>query len=194
MFDKTDFKTSHVIVYPHKQIHIFLSVPFQNISCYCLSHISITLIAFSSVFQNISCYCLSVGLGGTSEYIRLFQNISCYCLSSFRRNVLFWLKNFKTSHVIVYRICTSCIDACPHISKHLMLLFISDVSLSINISSKYFKTSHVIVYPTPSIRICESSCYFKTSHVIVYPKGTVHGNNIIIFQNISCYCLSAVRR
>ena len=98
--------------------------------------------------------------------------------------------NFKTSHVIVYQ--RLWITACKWIF--------------------YFKTSHVIVYHS---KITLSGCNFnnfKTSHVIVYQDRlnwqhvtliiskhlmllfinvpSAKGGHVIIFQNISCYCLS----
>ena len=143
------------------------NIGFQNISCYCLSHVHLSTYCSSlsiskhlmllfiikefkhlfpvSKFQNISCYCLSC----TSDFLFIaftaFQNISCYCLS----NLSFFHDCFQV------------------ISKHLMLLFINETNLFI-----------------------PSTIYFKTSHVIVYPISLLINAVVFAFQNISCYCLS----
>ncbi len=105
-------------------------------------------------------------------------------------------------------------DYYSHISKHLMLLFIKVSSDSLNLSFvdfktshaidykngivyllelQNFKTSHVIVYPNVLILVCWFNYYFKTSHVIVYPSTSyIWSADGMIFQNISCYCLSPV--
>ena len=88
--------------------HLWRSLPFQNISCYCLTVKSVS--GFKSIigFQNISCYCLTIshcrqrlGLNTISKHLMLlfnndgaviqsrwtkFQNISCYCLTIVRHH------------------------------------------------------------------------------------------------------------
>ena len=99
---------------------------------------------------------------------RKFQNISCYCLSI----TLTWQssgqKYFKTSHVIVYHLHQVQSD------RH----------------CRYFKTSHVIVYQLllqlfP--RYTQISKHLMLLFIVWY-DGKL--DNLIVFQNISCYCLS----
>ena len=59
-------------------------------------------------------------------YATKFQNISCYCLSFLPRIQTFDLRDFKTSHVIVYLLSVCSFDRKYFISKHLMLLFIEN--------------------------------------------------------------------
>ena len=54
-----------------------------------------------------------------------------------------------------------------YISIHLMLLFI--------------RISHVTL---------DTVCYFNTSHVTVYQAALTYNKKTLIFQYISCYCLS----
>ena len=142
------FKTSHVIVYPHRLV--------GNLDC------------------------------------NKFQNISCYCLSIIRKILHIWSRDFKTSHVIVYLISSRLVPNSITISKHLMLLFIFLISL-INLVFPNFKTSHVIVYLYLLNTKHFLELHFKTSHVIVYPVITLAGFGSVVFQNISCYCLSKSR-
>ena len=75
------------------------------------------------------------------------------------------------------------------ISIHLMLLFIHVTKLLLH-PKLHFNTSHVTVYPQDleSTKLCLSD--FNTSHVTVYPYSTFFMECAIIFQYISCYCLS----
>ena len=100
--------------------------------------------------------------------LRRFQNISCYCLSGREQATRRSVAHFKTSHVIVYR--------------GIVWRYFRRVN--------YFKTSHVIVYPNVLILVCWFNYYFKTSHVIVYQYSYIWSADGMIFQNISCYCLS----
>ena len=110
---RSNFKTSHVIVYPKKTEHRSSHNEFQNISCYCLSIMKICSFTRPELFQNISCYRLSDEVDTINFAGYIFQNISCYCLSS-----TFQIFN-----------CFS------KISKHLMLLFITSMHLfSINLN------------------------------------------------------------
>ena len=78
--------------------------------------------------------------------------------------------NFNTSHVTVYRAKT--------FRNHTMFF--------------YFNTSHVTVYPIHSSLSINLIAYFNTSHVTVYLFVFPHINNYILFQYISCYCLSSL--
>ena len=64
-----------------------------------------SVIMFGIVFQNISCYCLTYWNDIAIIIISLFQNISCYCLTKYKKK----LKGVKL------------------ISKHLMLLFNTEI-------------------------------------------------------------------
>ena len=143
-------------------------------------------------------------------YATKFQNISCYCLSFLPRIQTFDLRDFKTSHVIVYLLSVCSFDRKYFISKHLMLLFIKYNEYSVmgankfqNIScyclsgqfrkiSRYdFISKHLmLLFIDILFLLLATSFYFKTSHVIVYPPGQTDGMRWKIFQNISCYCLS----
>ena len=74
---------------------------FQNISCYCLTQIEWAIDALGVRFQNISCYCLTVLIFVASFENAAFQNISCYCLTVESMSLQLRLEYFKTSHVIV---------------------------------------------------------------------------------------------
>ena len=120
-----------------------------------------------SKFQNIVCYCLSDICGLFNTYPAAFQNIVCYCLSS------------------------SC-PIFPHsrdISKHRMLLFISN-TINKKTIRQNFKTSYVTVYrlylpdPYPADRISKHRMLL----FIKEPDSTPDKNPG--FQNIVCYCLS----
>ena len=76
--------------------------------------------------------------------------------------------NFNTSHVTVYRSSVRAYAA--HMSN--------------------FNTSHVTVYLSKCLFIFYFLSYFNTSHVTVYrcvAEGLVYQ---MLFQYISCYCLS----
>ena len=161
---------------------------FQNISCYCLSGTALrwhdrTLISKHLMLLFICHISLEANMADTiSKHLMLlfihryqeqsgsreqFQNISCYCLSLPPLETGIALRDFKTSHVIVY--------------LFLQARIIPDGN---------FKTSHVIVYLQPPDQQHSFHHHFKTSHVIVYlgrQGGYTDGNR---FQNISCYCLS----
>ena len=71
-------------------------------------------------------------------YATKFQNISCYCLSFLPRIQTFDLRDFKTSHVIVYLLSVCSFDRKYFISKHLMLLFIPRISAFFSFSPPLF--------------------------------------------------------
>ena len=97
-----------------------------------------------------------------------FQYISCYCLSKKAYVFRVAVKHFNTSHVTVYRCRRSGRNCRCIISIHLMLLFI-DIARIKNPIKKNFNTSHVTVYHAFSKNIVKQ----------------------MIFQYISCYCLSS---
>ena len=76
--------------------------------------------------------------------------------------------HFKTSYVTVYLRDINLAHISINISKHRMLLFISDADYPLERLRNNFKTSYVTVYPN-------------------VPKGKAA---FTIFQNIVCYCLS----
>ena len=118
---------------------------------------------------------------------------------------------FNTSHVTVYLYAIFLAVLQILISIHLMLLFIvSDVQSKVEKKAFqyiscyclsqlmdwkkdakiHFNTSHVTVYHGASGQQLMENENFNTSHVTVYPArwGVYVGE--MIFQYISCYCLS----
>ena len=118
------FKTSHVIVYQSKEMSRHGCITISKHLMLLFICASLLYVLRTLVFQNISCYCLSIASVIVAIFGRKFQNISCYCLS------------FDTE----INICFLNI-----ISKHLMLLFISNLAYR-GLFLIHFKTSHVIVY------------------------------------------------
>ena len=141
----------------------------------------------------------------------IFQYISCYCLSKQYKAQCRNSTDFNTSHVTVYhwhkrKLCRVCC-----ISIHLMLLFIQILSVCAFVSPSfqyiscyclsynhnilpalliYFNTSHVTVYRFPCVVSSILSRYFNTSHVTVYLGRKQPSEHFLLFQYISCYCLS----
>ena len=163
---------------------------FQNISCYCLSSNHTSGIRFCCISKHlmllfidlITNYCIDAGI---------FQNISCYCLST-------------TAAFLFGRFI--------FISKHLMLLFIKvkhsrefiittfqniscyclSTAEHLNTVKKwYFKTSHVIVYLSRAGSTLHRSYISKHLMLLFIGGRGLHGDCLVLFQNISCYCLSA---
>ena len=95
-----------------------------------------------------------------------------YYLSLFSSNLQVQFFYFKTSHVIVYPASSAFASSKVNISKHLMLLFISAIDYSISWNYKISK--HLMLL------------------FITVRCG--NGTGRPEFQNISCYCLSAVNR
>ena len=58
-FSCPNSNTSHVIVYLRAPSRIRISLEFKYISCYCLSHFTLSFRQPEVVFKYISCYCLS---------------------------------------------------------------------------------------------------------------------------------------
>ena len=82
--------------------HLWRSLPFQNISCYCLTVKSVS--GFKSIigFQNISCYCLTI------SHCR--QRLG---LNTISKHLMLLFNKHTTINLIIAN----------NISKHLMLLF-----------------------------------------------------------------------
>ena len=98
-----------------------------------------------------------------------FQYISCYCLSITIGDGATQYVYFNTSHVTVYQ---------REQRKKLR-------------SITNFNTSHVTVYPSVRQLLHLQVFNFNTSHVTVYPfLYFIKSYKIVIFQYISCYCLS----
>ena len=139
---------------------------FQNIVCYCLSAIVLSIAILFNSFQNIVCYCLSKhkmpeqsSIPISKHRMLLFITINNFC----RDNI----NHFKTSYVTVYRRKLNLQEQLNFISKHRMLLFIHCA----------------FTYSTQSAN-------FKTSYVTVYRLFSHSSSEISGFQNIVCYCLS----
>ena len=120
------------------------------------------------LFQYISCYCLSmIGLAKGDDH-PVFQYISCYCLSASTASASTISSNFTTSHVTVYQ-------------------WYYDSRLFTFID---FNTSHVTVY---QILVMHHAFSFLISiHLMLLfiRMAAVGGERSIVFQYISCYCLS----
>ena len=100
-------------------------------------------------------------------------------------------KNFNTSHVTVYRSGGNNDDNTVYISIHLMLLFIKATEI-LDYAETHFNTSHVTVYRRISQPTRTTGSYFNTSHVTVYQDVLASERLVMLFQYISCYCLSAL--
>ena len=160
---------------------------FQYISCYCLSETTtehrtllshfntshVTVYRFIHVhksifiqFQYISCYCLS----HRTETHQFVTCISIHLMLLFIDNDRGWSNTVCIFQYISCYCLSSSKTIClgnTLISIHLMLLFITERSNFVSLL-KHFNTSHVTVYPQP----LELSYSF------------------LLFQYISCYCLS----
>ena len=117
------FNTSHVTLYRSAgstdgfpvsvSIHLMLLFIFVK----CASD------AVMRTFQYISCYSLSTCWKPCISEVK-FQYISCYSLSTKKRKLVISLRCFNTSHVTLYLLTLSLLEALGHVSIHLMLLFI----------------------------------------------------------------------
>ena len=102
---ETCFNTSHVTLYPYKELREAIIAGFQYITCYSLSYIYDMDARTQDTFQYITCYSLSPGEHRGKHPENLFQYITCYSLSV--KVILLESKHFRfnTSHVTLYR-CT----------------------------------------------------------------------------------------
>ena len=82
-------------------LSVMLSLPFKNISCYCLTFLRFSISCFLDSFKNISCYCLTLPIELISMVVEKFKNISCYCLTAWEWMQMRRKIDLKTSHVIV---------------------------------------------------------------------------------------------
>ena len=164
------FKTSHVIVY--RSICRFLRIRLCNFKT---SHVIVyqqqiyDYIAVEANFKTSHVIVYLCFLVLQFLLSSTFQNISCYCLSE-----------------------TEC-AACRHkvISKHLMLLFIW-ARYTGRKYYWYFKTSHVIVYQSSQTGWFTYSNISKHLMLLFINPRRCPGMDVLRFQNISCYCLSAL--
>ena len=183
---------------------------FQNISCYCLSFFHCFFHSFIEISKHLMLlficaidYSISWNYKISKHLMLLFitvrcgngtgrpefQNISCYCLSAVNRDLFHPQSHFKTSHVIVYPVLArKSIHNCAF--QNISCYCLSALKMADKTIEEHFKTSHVIVYLRAPCFYLECNWYFKTSHVIVYPLGGFKLKEPLIFQNISCYCLS----
>ena len=120
-----------------------------------------------------------------------FQNISCYCLSLEKKTFRGTHRNFKTSHVIVYRksVYQKCRDR--GISKHLMLLFIL---LPIQAPEPGRISKHLMLLFIPRISaffsfspplfplIFSIFLHFLPANTLILDRSTYHPINLLIFQ------------
>ena len=141
-----------------------------------------------------------------------FQYISCYCLSEMFETIEVPNSNFNTSHVTVYRpmkkvkqfstskfqyISCYCLSVLYKRKKlgtttfqYISCYCLSSCSSNRDINTSNFNTSHVTVYPITIDTKRFQFCDFNTSHVTVYQCFLTFFAQIVIFQYISCYCLS----
>ena len=127
------------------------------------ANLSFTL---STKFQYISCYCLSVSARIYYFSKSVFQYISCYCLSASTASASTISSNFNTSHVTVYQ-------------------WYYDSRLFTFID---FNTSHV--YPELIQKWTMLKCISIHLMLLFIRMAAVGGERSIVFQYISCYCLS----
>ena len=164
------FKTSHVIVY--RSICRFLRIRLCNFKT---SHVIVyqqqiyDYIAVEANFKTSHVIVYLCFLVLQFLLSSTFQNISCYCLSIPDTDEAFEMVEFQNISCYCLSGYQAVCNCKSDISKHLMLLFIAFYSC-VRKYNIHFKTSHVIVY-----LVFELISY--------YPK---------LFQNISCYCLSAI--
>ena len=165
-----NFKTSHVIVY--RSICRFLRIRLCNFKT---SHVIVyqqqiyDYIAVEANFKTSHVIVYLCFLVLQFLLSSTFQNISCYCLSIPDTDEAFEMVEFQNISCYCLSGYQAVCNCKSDISKHLMLLFIAFYSC-VRKYNIHFKTSHVIVY-----LVFELISY--------YPK---------LFQNISCYCLSAI--
>ena len=161
------FKTSHVIVYLVFELISYYPKLFQNISCYCLSAIASQrkLLHLDFKTSHVIVY-LSAASAVVLNFI--FQNISCYCLS-----FCYSVHNIRT---ITFQ----------NISCYCLSLDREKES----IKREHFKTSHVIVYQ--SKEMSRHGCITISKHLMLLfiCASLLYVLRTLVFQNISCYCLS----
>ena len=124
--------------------------------------------SFLAKFQYISCYSLSARTKADYIQMIMFQYISCYSLSYKACKLHIRPERFNTSHVTLYQSARNLVWSLMRVSIHLMLLFISDATVSRTRKHTRFNTSHVTLYLIlPQLLICGNAS-FNTSHVTLY--------------------------
>ena len=149
------------------RVLIHLVMPFQYISCYCLSagNVHGSQRSFISIHLMLLFITKAWTKGGTWS---IFQYISCYCLSEQEMRIGGVARYFNTSHVTVYH-------PPPSIRKaSLKFQYISCYCLSIPEDYKLESVYEFQYISCYCLSISDCCC-------------TTQRN---IFQYISCYCLS----
>ena len=185
------FNTSHVTLYRKwiwkrlwkglVSIHLMLLFIFVK----CASD------AVMRTFQYISCYSLSTCWKPCISEVK-FQYISCYSLSTKKRKLVISLRCFNTSHVTLYLLTLSLLEALGHVSIHLMLLFI-DMQATGMWRQQSFNTSHVTLYRQRAGKIWQTVICFNTSHVTLYQDKSIsiirkqtrfNTSHVTLYQNV----------
>ena len=138
------------------------------------------MLLFIAVTLGMTTRCLNFNTSHVTVYqsgspylstVPRFQYISCYCLSDSHCMSLETQWYFNTSHVTVYH--------------NLLSVYYS--------ANHHFNTSHVTVYRRYREPASNIVTDFNTSHVTVYQQPTTFSGVGLLFQYISCYCLSVVQ-
>ena len=162
-----NFNTSHVTVYLSK-CHIYLAwIEYFN-----TSHVTVYLLTFCQI-----------------TVLFQFQYISCYCLSLRKGHITGGRKNFNTSHVTVY-LDLIIYSSTQSLFQYISCYCLSELRLAAMQILRDFNTSHVTVYRLWVVFVGFSFTNFNTSHVTVYLFHRTQVRQILLFQYISCYCLS----
>ena len=140
---------------------------FQNILCYCLTHIDATAAATYVEFQNILCYCLTKSFHFSVHDFFSFQNILCYCLTA--KALLVAHNKIAFQNILCYCLtwrwlcCNSCYTG---ISKHPMLLF--NKFLPSQYKSYRLISKHpMLLFNLAMLYLHCCQLHFKTSYVTV---------------------------
>ena len=143
---------------------------------------------FPNLFQYISCYCLSAPTA-------VILNQKCISIHLMLLFIDFWRRyrnnsiNFNTSHVTVYHWADNTVAKGITISIHLMLLFITSAPFFVRVIF-HFNTSHVTVYQ--GLLTSQNWSVSISIHLMLLfiEEEVKPEDNTVIFQYISCYCLS----
>ena len=204
------FNTSHVTVYPRYSsdctyqssisIHLmllfikhhsndFLSLQHFNTSHVTVYHSRAHTISRVGQFQYISCYCLSVS-GDANDILALHFNTSHVTVYRWiEAKFSFDFRNFNTSHVTVYR--QPCGDIrCATIFQYISCYCLSNPNRSKKKKIFDFNTSHVTVYLRQKQKYGIRDCISIHLMLLFIHFGGFLFFIPIIFQYISCYCLS----
>ena len=187
-----NFNTSHVTVYRRHTGNDHPVSEFQYISCYCLS-IRIT-IPFYSTKISIHLMLLFIGFAlYESGNTMVFQYISCYCLSLYQHSWMCLHQDFNTSHVTVYQGYHKAGKEVWDISIHLMLLFITPGQASA-IRLIYISIHLMLLFiNNETAQVAQEILFQYISCYCLSPSGCTTLVAVAPFQYISCYCLSVIR-